>query len=77
VHRILDAPACGEPLQRAFDRKERELYLLFDSLEDGERRALQSRLEIGSTDDAIVASLSRFTAERRHRILSALAARSR
>jgi hypothetical protein len=72
VARIIDAmPAHGESVQRAFDRKERELRTLFQSLTRAESIALHSKLSIERDNASSV--LARLTAERRNRVLARLA----
>lgn len=68
VARIIEAlPEPGESVQRAFDRKERELRALFATLTRAERIALHASL---SAEDSRV--LSRLTGERRGRVLASL-----
>jgi hypothetical protein len=73
VARIIEAsPEPGESLQRAFDRKERELHTLFVSLTRAERMTLQASLT-GERNDV----LARLTGERRGRVLARLAETAR
>jgi hypothetical protein len=72
VARIIEAaPASGESVQRAFDRKEQELRALFLRLTRAERIALHSKLSVDR--DNVSSVLARLTAERRSRVLARLA----
>jgi hypothetical protein len=71
--RILDAPAGLESsIQRAFDAKEAEVRILFDSLSGEECTKLHAALVEGT-----LPSFRRLTAGRRSRILAALVASAR
>ena len=73
VAHIIEAPhESGESVQRSFDRKERELHVLFLSLTRGERLTLLASL---SAERSGV--LARLTAERRGRVLASLAETAR
>ncbi len=72
VARILqDVPAPDESVQRAFDRKERELRGLFSSLSRAESRELQATLD--ADRDSNRGPLARLASERRDRVLACLA----
>jgi hypothetical protein len=71
--RILDATAGSDTsIQRAFDAKEAQVRILFDSLTAEERTKLHAAL----VQDTLP-SFRRLTAERRSRILTALVASAR
>lgn len=69
VVRILDeSPEPGESVQRAFDRKERQLVAYLATLDVELRARVALRLNAGITSDVLVERISRLTAERRARI---------
>jgi hypothetical protein len=69
--RIIEEPAApGESLQRAFDRKERELRALFLSLTRAESFALHAKLL--AERDTADSLLARLTDQRRSRVLACL-----
>ncbi|MBX3159556.1 MAG: hypothetical protein KF773_26530 [Deltaproteobacteria bacterium] len=72
---ILQAPPRpGETIALAFSRKEQALYHLLSTLDVPTSRALHTRLATSiPTDDPLALAFSRFTAERRGRILAYLA----
>ena len=73
VARIIEAsPEPGESVQRAFDRKERELHALFVSLTRAERMTLNASLAAERSG-----VLARLTGERRGRVLASLAETAR
>lgn len=67
VERIIDAqPSAGESVQRAFDRKERELHAMFAALSREESMRLHSALT------AVDSLLMRMASDRRARVLASL-----
>lgn len=71
---ILESPlAIGETALAGFSRKEAELRTLFASLTVSEQRALQARLSNPRTGDPVATHFARFTADRRHRLITFLA----
>ncbi|MEO6773517.1 MAG: hypothetical protein ABI467_10920 [Kofleriaceae bacterium] len=76
--RILDGlPEAGESVQRAFDRKERELCALFATLAPVECWALHSALSTGDRGNGVVQRVARLTSERRARLIGFIATAAR
>jgi len=63
----------GETHRSDFERRERELRLLFERLTPIAAFALQRRLESGRSDDKLVVAFERLVVERRGRLLATLA----
>ena len=71
---IIDAPLSpGETAHAGFSRKERELGAAFAQLPLAEARRLHARLSNPRADDSLASRFSRFTIERRTRLLAFLA----
>jgi hypothetical protein len=71
---ILESPAgIGETIAAAFARRERELIATLSALSVFEARALEQRLRRPRATDLVARAFSRWTEERRSRVLAFLA----